>query len=89
LSGPLTRLGDAVEIAARIGGHRPPSLRLPTGLLRVTAPLGRLVGQANLAEVVTSSAGVTYWATHDRATRELGFAPREIEQGLRDTFGAA
>jgi nucleoside-diphosphate-sugar epimerase len=89
LSGPLTRLGDAVEIAARIGGHRPPSLRLPTGLLRVMAPLGRLVGQANLAEVVTSSAGVTYWATDDRATRELGFAPREIEQGLRDTFGAA
>ena len=88
LSGPVTRLRDAVDIAARIGGRRPPRLRLPTRLLRVMGPLGRLVGQANLAEVVASSAGVTYWATHDRATRELGFAPREIDQGLRDTFGA-
>jgi len=85
----VTRLRDAVEIAARIGGHRPPRLRVPTTLLRVMAPLGRLMGQQNLAELVTSSAGVTYWATHDRATRELGFAPREIDQGLRDTFGAA
>jgi len=89
LSGPVTRLRDAVEIAARIGGHRPPRLRIPTGMLRVMAPLGRLMGQQNLAEVISSSAGVTYWATHDRATRELGFAPREIDQGLRDTFGAA
>jgi dihydroflavonol-4-reductase len=89
LSGPVTRLRDAVEIAARIGGHRQPRLRIPTGMLRVMAPLGRLMGQENLRELVASSAGVTYWATHDRATRELGFAPREIDQGLRDTFGAA
>jgi nucleoside-diphosphate-sugar epimerase len=89
LSGPVTRLGDAVEIAARIGGHRLPRLRLPTRLLRLMAPVGRLIGQQNLAEVISSSAGVTYWATHDRATRELGFAPRAIDQGLRDTFGAA
>ena len=89
LSGPVIRLRDAVDIAARIGGRQPPGLRLPTWLLRVMAPLGRLVGQSNLAEIISSSAGVTYWASHDRATRELGFAPREIDQGLRDTFGAA
>jgi dihydroflavonol-4-reductase len=89
LSGPVTRLRDAVDIAARIGGHQPARLRLPTLLLRLMAPLGRLIGQANLAEVISSSAGVTYWASHERATRELGFAPREIDQGLRDTFGAA
>jgi dihydroflavonol-4-reductase len=89
LSGPVTRLRDAVDIAARIGGHQPVRLRLPTRLLRMMAPLGRLIGQANLAEVISSSAGVTYWASHERATRELGFAPREIDQGLRDTFGAA
>ena len=49
LSGPVTRLRDAVEIAARIGGRRPPRLRLPTRLLRVMAPLGRLIGQAEPA----------------------------------------
>lgn len=89
LSGPLTRLRDAIEIAARVGGHTPPRLVIPTGVLRALAPLGLLIGQPNLREVISSSAGVTYWASHDRATRELGFVPREIEQGLRDTFAAA
>jgi hypothetical protein len=52
----------------------------------VLAPVGRLVGQANLREVVDAGAGVTYWATSDRAERELAFAPRSLEDGLRDTF---
>jgi hypothetical protein len=51
------------------------------------APLGRLVGQRNLREVVSSSAGVTYWATSEKAERELGFHARDLESGFRDTFG--
>ena len=89
LSGPMTTLRDATEIAARIGGHTLPRLRIPSGLLRAMAPLGRFVGQANLREVISASAGVTYWASNEKARRDLDFAPREIEQGLRDTFGAA
>jgi hypothetical protein len=53
------------------------------------APFGRLVGQANLAEVISASSGVTYWASRAKAEAELGFRPRSIEDGLRDTFGAA
>jgi dihydroflavonol-4-reductase len=86
LSGPRHRLGDALAIAARLGGHSLPKLAAPSGLLRVMAPVGRLIGQANLREVVSASRGVTYWATADKATRELGFNPRPLEDGLRDTF---
>lgn len=89
LSGPVTTMRDATEIAARIGGHTLPRLKISSGLLRAMAPLGRFMGQPNLREVVAASAGVTYWASADKAKRELGFVPREIEQGLRDTFGAA
>jgi dihydroflavonol-4-reductase len=89
LSGPTTRLSDAVDLAAGIGGHRPPALRIPTAALRLMAPLGSLVGQPNLGEVISASAGVTYWAGHDKATQELDFEPRPIEAGLRDTFDAA
>lgn len=89
LSGPVTRLRDAVDIAARIGGKTKPRLRIPSGLLRAMAPIGPLIGQPNLREVVSASAGVTYWASADKAKRDLGFAPRDIEQGLRDTFDAA
>lgn len=88
LSGPRTTLGAAVTLAAGLAGRRPPRLRLPTGLLRAMAPLGRIIGQPNIRELISASEGVTYWATSDKAERELGFRPRSIESGLRDTFGA-
>jgi nucleoside-diphosphate-sugar epimerase len=88
LSGPRTTLGEAVVIAAGLAGRRPPRLRFPVTLLRLMAPFGRLIGQPNLRELISASDGVTYWATSEKAERELGFRPRSIESGLRDTFGA-
>lgn len=88
LSGPSTTFAHAIGIAARIGGHPPPRLRIPTSILRALAPLGRFVGQPNLAEVISASAGVTYLATSAKAEAELGFTARDIETGLRDAFGA-
>jgi nucleoside-diphosphate-sugar epimerase len=87
LTGPRTTLGEAIDLAARLGGRRPPALHIPTGLIRVMAPLGGLIGQPNLAEVLSASAGVTYWASSAKAEAEFGFTARPIEDGLRDTFG--
>ena len=83
------RLRDALEVAARLGGHRIPRLRLPTPFLRAFAPLapvlgGRLMLPPNMREVVRASAGVTYWMSADKARRELGFTARDLETGLRD-----
>jgi dihydroflavonol-4-reductase len=89
LSGPRTTLGDAVKLAARLGGHRPPQIRVPTGLLRLMAPIGGLIGRPNLREVISASAGVTYYASPERAEAELGWRARDIESGLRDTFASA
>ena len=86
LSGPRMTLGEAIAIAARLGGHRPPALRVPTGLLRLARPLGGLIGQPNLGEVISAAAGVTYWATADKAIRDLGFAPRGIDDGFAEMF---
>jgi nucleoside-diphosphate-sugar epimerase len=88
LSGPTHRLSEALAIAARLGGRPLPRLAIPNRVLRLLAPAGRLIGQSNLREVVDASAGVTYWASNERAIRELGFKPRELEYGLRDTFEA-
>jgi dihydroflavonol-4-reductase len=93
-AGDCRTLGDSVRIAARVGGHRPPRLAVPTALLRALAPLndrfGGLPGlPPNLAETVRASAGVTYWAAHAKASRELGFEPRSLEQGIADTWGRA
>ena len=84
-------LESAVAVAARVGGHKPPRMSVPTGLLRLIAPindrLGGLPGMpANLRETI-AAAQATFLASHDKAARELGFAPRSLEQGIADTFG--
>jgi len=92
LAGDCKRLSEAIAIAARVGGHKPPRLTMSTGLLRAIAPindrLGGLPGMpGNMHEVITGGDGVTYWARHDKATAELGFNPRSLEQGVADTWG--
>jgi dihydroflavonol-4-reductase len=87
LSGPRTTLEEVLAIAARIGGHSLPRLRLPDGLVRVMAPVGGLIGQPNLGELVDASVGVTYLGSSARAEEELGFTARDVETGLRDVYG--
>ena len=86
LSGPRHRLSEALAIAARLGGKSLPRMSIPSGVMRTLAPLGRFMGQPNLREVVSASAGVTYWASNERAVAELDWHPRDLESGLRDTF---
>jgi nucleoside-diphosphate-sugar epimerase len=94
LSGDSHRMGDSCKIAARVGGVRPPRSNAPIHFLRLVAPLNDRLGgfpglTANLREAITASHDVTYWAKHDKATRELGFNPRTLEQGVADTWGKA
>ena len=91
LAGRNMRLAEALEIAAKAGGHAPPRITVPMGLLRAVARLGpvgsKLLGQPpNFAEVVSSADGVTYWASSAKASLKLGYAPRDLEAGLRDSF---
>jgi nucleoside-diphosphate-sugar epimerase len=85
LSGPQLRVVDVTAVAARLGGHPLPP-KIPTGVLRLFAPIAGFVGRAGLPELVASASG-TFWGSSAKATAELGFTPREIEAGLRDTFG--
>jgi dihydroflavonol-4-reductase len=88
LGGEITNEREMVQRAAAIGGHPPPSITIPTLLLRGFAPLGGVIGPAmgvapNLGEVIRAAAGVTYWATDAKARTELGYSPRDLEAGLR------
>jgi hypothetical protein len=82
--GTTTTLRDAITTTARIGGRRPPRIRIPTRVLRAAARLGSTLGRPGMLELVDASAGVTYWASSARARQELGFSARPIENGLRD-----
>jgi nucleoside-diphosphate-sugar epimerase len=93
LSGPATTMREAIGVVAQLTGRRPPRGTLPTWVLKALVPIGPLVGRAmgqppNLRELIASADGVTFWASYDKAARELGYAPRDLEQGLRETLEA-
>jgi dihydroflavonol-4-reductase len=87
LGGELTTMRTLVEKTVRVAGRRAPRVTLPTRLLRPLVPIGPLVGRLtgtapNLGELISASDGVTYWATDAKARRELGYAPRSLDEGL-------
>ncbi len=84
LGGENARVADAFAAIARVTGRGLPRLRLPYALLQV----GALV-RPGLREVVTSTRGVTFWARDARARAELGYTARDLETGLRVTYGEA
>jgi dihydroflavonol-4-reductase len=93
LSGPVTTMREAVETVAAATGRRAPRYAMPTILLRALTPIGPLVGKLmgqppNLSELISSADGVTFWASHEKASRELGYAPCGLEEGLRQTLEA-
>lgn len=93
LSGDNMTMREFVDTLARISGRRAPRMNLPTGLLRVLAPVGPWIGPPmglapNFRELIATGDGVTFWGSHDKATRELGYQPRSLESGLRETLVA-
>jgi nucleoside-diphosphate-sugar epimerase len=93
ISGPATTMREAIETVAKVSGRKAPKRDLPTGLMKAMVPLGPLVGKVmgqppNLRELISSADGVTFWARYDKAKRELGYSPRGMEEGLRQTLEA-
>jgi nucleoside-diphosphate-sugar epimerase len=93
LSADQSTFGDLVDKVAGIAGRKPPRFTMPTALLKASAPLGPIIGPVlgfpkNLRELIKSSDGVTYWATDEKARRDLGFAPRPLDEGLRETVAS-
>lgn len=92
LTGECLTLEDAIGVAARAGGHRPPRFHVSTAVLRAAEPLADLAMRIglfpfDLGEVLRAGDDVTYWASHGKATAELGFVPRPLRQGVSDAFG--
>jgi dihydroflavonol-4-reductase len=94
LSGEVGRMRTLVETVADMTGRTPPRRSLPVGVMKMAVPVGPLVGKAlgfppNLRELIRTSDGVTYWTSHEKAERELGYAPRDLRTGLEETLAAS
>ncbi len=66
---------------------------MPGALMKLAIPIGPVVGKVmgfppNLAELIRTSDGVTFWMTDDKARSELGFTTRDLDTGLKQTLGA-
>lgn len=94
LSGECLTMEDAMSVAAQAAGRRPPRIRVPTALLRLAVPFAQVATRLgglrfDLRESLRAADGVTYWASHAKATDKLGYAPRPLSQGVVDAFGHA
>jgi dihydroflavonol-4-reductase len=93
LAGPAKTQLQIATAVTELVGRKPPRGNLPPALIKMAIPFGPLVGRAmglgtNIREMIRASEGVTYWATADKAKAEIGWNPRPLDQGLRDTFAA-
>jgi dihydroflavonol-4-reductase len=94
LGGEISTMGKLVEKVSELSGRKPPKRELPAAAMKLAIPIGPLVGKMlgfppRLAELIKSSDGVTYWATDEKARRQLGYAPRDLDTGLRQTLAAS
>ena len=93
LGGELTTQGELIDKAAAIGGKKPPRMTVPPLLLKAMIPVGRFVGPPmglppNFREMISAADNVTYLAKDDKARRELGYQPRDLDTGLRETISS-
>lgn len=93
ISGPATTMREAIGVVADVTGRKPPRGAIPTPLMKAMVPIGPLVGKLmgqppNLRELISSADGVTFWASYEKARRELGYEPRGLEEGLRAMLAA-
>jgi nucleoside-diphosphate-sugar epimerase len=93
ISGPATTMREAIDTIAAVSGRKAPKRAMPTAVMKALTPIGPLVGKMmgqppNLRELISTADGVTFWASYEKASKELGYAPRGMEQGMRDTLAA-
>lgn len=95
IAGPPHTLIDALATAERITGIKAPRLHPGPSTMRVmSAFMGAVetivpLPSAYTAEALRTSAGVTYIGNNAKARRELGYAPRSLEDGLREVLSVA
>lgn len=83
---------EAFDLAEKITGIPAPRLHPAPALMRAMAAFmtaaGRLVPlpEKFAGESLRAVAGVTYLGSNEKARRELGYAPRPLSEGLRETL---
>ncbi|HEY7125365.1 MAG TPA: NAD-dependent epimerase/dehydratase family protein [Ktedonobacterales bacterium] len=92
IAGPKYSFIEAFALAEKVTGVRAPGMHPPVWMMKATAALMTPVGavfplpELYTAEGIRSGGGVSYLGTNEKARRELGYAPRTLEEGLPETL---
>ena len=92
IAGPIHSFREVFELAEKICGIRAPRLHPSPITLKTLSLFMKLIeGFFSLpakctAESLRLMAGTTYIASNEKAKKDLGFNPRSLTQGLRETL---
>jgi nucleoside-diphosphate-sugar epimerase len=92
IAGECKSLIDTLALAEQITGIPAPRMHAPPAMLKFGAAIMGVVEKVApvpdlyRAETLRVSAGVTYMGDNAKARRELGYNPRPLEVGLRETL---
>jgi dihydroflavonol-4-reductase len=85
LGGACVTFREWFTLAATLAGRRPPAVWLPDALVRGVGAASR-VASSRVHEALAMSAGARWAFRADKAKRDLGWTPRSLEEGLRETM---
>jgi nucleoside-diphosphate-sugar epimerase len=92
ICGPTHTFIEAMQMAVRISGIPAPHRRASPGMLKAMAAVAGVVEkvvplpEGYSYEGLRVTAGVTYIGDNRKARRELGYNPRPLEEGMRETI---
>lgn len=91
LAGPAVPIGEMVDFWAQLTGKSRPVARIPSRMARSLGPVaGRAQSALSLSQAYSGELfrtfGATYAGRSDKARAELGWRPRPIQSGMRETF---
>jgi dihydroflavonol-4-reductase len=91
LSGEPQSMNEYAARVGRLAGRRLPVLRFPSLLAKSTGALLDVLARVSGLRFAITREGIattakSYWLhSHERATREFGWRPRSLEEGLPET----
>ncbi|PEH76672.1 epimerase [Nocardia sp. FDAARGOS_372] len=88
LGGSMISMTDLCRLAAAYGGKKGPkftiSPKVVGGLIPVLEPIGKMLGTDIVSKAALGALISAPTVDHGKATRELGYRPRPIEDTVRD-----
>jgi dihydroflavonol-4-reductase len=91
LTGNHVKIAELAAAAQAITGIRPPRIQTPIWVARLGVPFFAVVGKVQRAEPLYTHESLTVLQSKHKfdtakARRDLGYAPRPLEDTLRDTY---